>query len=417
MNKLINSSTYSRAKYGSLLKWLIATDNKIFTPRVTNGMLNGFVELNNIMINDKVKTERTLVNLSSYNYMGLNGNEQVLKSAREALEIYGPSTSGVRLLNGTLKLHQDLEDKLASFIGTEDALTFSSGLTANLAAIATLCSDEDIIFSDELNHQSIIDAIKLSGSKCVKYLHNDMEQLGLLLKNAPIYSRKFIVTDGVFSMDGDICFLPDIINLARMYDAYVIVDDAHAITSIGANGKGTTSYYNLPIKPDLITGSLSKGLPGIGGYIAGSEELIDFFRYSSNPYIFSSSLPAPQVAAILKGIEILEDSPELTIDLHVKEARIRNGLNSIGLNTMASNTPIIPILIGDRLLAYQVSKMLDKEGVYINPVIFPAVSLSKARLRINASINLTFEQIDFSLTKIEAVAKKYELLNKFKNND
>lgn len=400
-NSIIDSSTHTRARLRMMYHWLSSTGNVKLLPRKTTGLPKDSVKAS-------LGTEENydqLIHLGSYNYSGLNGHPDIILEAEKALNTYGTSTSGVRLLNGTLNIHCLFEKKLASFLGTEDAVTFSSGLVANIAAITALCNEEDIIFSDELNHQSIVDGIKLAQAKMIKFMHSNMEQLESLLKKEPIYKRKFIVTDGVFSMDGDICYLDQIMSLAEKYNAIVIVDDAHSIAAIGKCGRGTASHFKLSKMPDVITGSLSKGLPGLGGYIAGSKELMNLFRYGSNPYIFSASLPASIVAGLLKAVEILENSPGIMEKLHRNEHLLREGLRKIGLNTMRSNSPIIPVLIGDRSLTFQFAELLHKEGIYVNPIIFPAVPLAKARLRINASSALSEEQIQFSLEKFEKVAR------------
>lgn len=400
-DSIIESSTHTRARLRMMYHWLSSTGNVKLLPRKTTGMPTDSVK-------SSLGTEENydeLIHLGSYNYSGLNGHPDIILEAEKALKTYGTSTSGVRLLNGTLDIHCLFERKLASFLGTEDAVTFSSGLVANIAAITTLCNEQDIIFSDELNHQSIVDGIKLSQAKMIKFMHSNMDQLESLLKKEPIYKRKFIITDGVFSMDGDICYLDQIMLLAEKYNATVIVDDAHSIAAIGKCGRGTVSHFKLSKMSDVITGSLSKGLPGLGGYIAGSKELINLFRYGSNPYIFSASLPAPIVAGLLKAVKILEDSPSIMEKLHRNEHLLREGLKKIGLNTMRSNSPIIPVLIGDRSLTFQFAELLHKEGIYVNPIIFPAVPLAKSRLRINASAVLSEDQIHYSLEKFEGIAR------------
>ena len=408
-NKIIESSTHTRAKKRMMYDWLVSTDNLKIFPRITTGITTDRISSKLRFDNSSHNEFKDLIHLGSYNYAGLNGHPEVINAAMIALKKYGTTTSGVRLLNGTYDIHIEFEEKLANFLGTEDAVTFSSGLAANIAAMTTLCSEDDIVFSDELNHQSIVDGLKMSKTKVVKFLHSNIKQLENLLKQQPLNKRKFIVTDGVFSMDGDICELDKIVELGHEYNAFVIVDDAHSIAAIGANGRGTASHFKIS-PPDVITGSLSKGLPGIGGYLAGSKELMDLFRYGSNPYIFSASIPAPIIAGLMKAIELLEENPTIINILHENEIAIRNGLSNIGLNTMQSNSPIIPILIGDRKLTFKFAELLHNEGIYVNPVLFPAVSLNKARLRINASAALSNEQIDYSLNKIELVAKELQII-------
>lgn len=404
---IISSSTHTRARLRMLYHWIISSNNLKIFPRTTTGISRDTVNASFTNDDGSADQYKELIHLGSYNYSGLTGHPDILDAAKNALEKYGTTTSGVRLLNGNLDIHHEFETKLASFLGTEDAVTFSSGLAANLAATTALCSEDDIVFSDELNHQSIVDELKLSRAKIVKYNHSDMNQLESLVRKYPTFQRKFIISDGVFSMDGDICQYDAIRDIANNYNAYVILDDAHAIAAIGQHGRGTASHFNLP-NPDIITGSLSKGLPGIGGYVAGSKDLMNLLRYGSNQYIFSASIPAPTIAGLLKSIEILENNPVIMDSLRTNECLLRDGLNQIGLDTMNSNSPIIPILLCDRNKTFKFAERLHEEGVYVNPVPFPAVPLKKARLRINASASLNSHQIKRSLNIITSIHKEIE---------
>lgn len=346
-----------------------------------------------------------LIHLGSYNYSGLNEDPRIRDAAKRAIDEYGVSTSGVRLLNGTTELHLELEDRLARFVGMEAALTYSSGYSANVSTLAALCAETDIVFSDELNHKSIVDGLKLSQASVVKFRHRDSAHLKALLQGTPVLQRKFIVTDGVFSMDGDIAKLDELVELANEFNCFIIVDDAHATAAIGPNGRGTAAHFGLESEVDLVISSLSKGLPGIGGFAAGSKRAIDALRYGSNAYIFSASLPPSVCAGLIKAIEILETEPEIQSRLHANEAYLRENIHAFGLDVMHSETPIIPILVKNRDTAYRFARYLHEHGVFANPVSFPAVSLAKSRLRLNASSTLTLAEMDRALEAIEAAAR------------
>ena len=240
-----------------------------------------------------------MLHFGSYNYSGLNGHPRIVAAAEQALRRFGTTVSGVRLLNGTCDLHLELESRLAKFLGMEDCITYSSGYLANMSVISALCGEGDVILSDMLNHRSLVDGIKLSGAEMVVYRHNNCASIESALQKLPLAQRKFIVTDGVFSMDGDLADLPGIIDLAERYNAFVMVDDAHATAAIGPHGRGTASHFDVTAGVDLILGSLSKGLPGIGGFAAGPKKTIDLLRFGSNGYIFSASLPPAVLAGLI----------------------------------------------------------------------------------------------------------------------
>ena len=409
MNSTRNRSVLNNCTHTSdrnmLYAWLSKTNYISIMPRICANMTTSTVSSS---LNLQSEHDyQTMIHLGSYNYSGLSGHPEILDASQRALDKYGSSTTGVRLLNGTTDLHLQLEEALANFLGTEDAVIYSSGFSANIAVISALCCSSDLVFSDLLNHQSLIDGIMLSKAQMIKYRHADVDQLEKLMSRYPINQRKFIIVDGVFSMDGDICALDKMIDIAEKYNSFIIIDDAHAIAAIGECGRGTASHFgNVQDKVDVITGSLSKGIPGIGGYAAGPKETIDLLRYGSNGYIFSASLPAPTVAAILKALGILEKNPMIQEDLHRKEVKIRDGLASIGLDVMNSTTPIIPVYLGDKNLTFEFALRLHQEGIYVNPICSPAVGRKKSRLRINASAALTDSDIDQALTAFEKVGKE-----------
>jgi glycine C-acetyltransferase len=344
---------------------------------------------------------REVLHFGSYNYSGLNGHPRIVAAAREALQRYGTTVSGVRLLNGTCELHLELERALADFLGFEDCVTYSSGYAANLSVLSALCGEGDIVLSDKLNHQSIVDGLKLSGAEVRVFRHKSAESVESLLKKLPREQRKFIVTDGVFSMDGDIADLPALVKLAEHHNAYLIVDDAHGTAAVGPNGRGTPALFGLQAQVDVLTGSLSKGLPGIGGFAAGSKATIDLLRCGSNGYIFSASLPPPVAAGILEAIRVLKEHPEFQDRLRHNENYLRAGIRAMGLDCMNSESPIIPILMPDVEKTLALTRLLHLEGIYVNPVGYPAVSKSRPRLRINVSANLEQADLDHFLAALE----------------
>lgn len=347
-----------------------------------------------------------ILHFGSYNYSGLNGHPRVVSAAEKALKEFGTTVSGVRLLNGTCNLHIELERRLAKFLGTEDCITFSSGYLANVSVISALCCEDDVIFSDMLNHRSIADGLKLSGAEIVTYRHNNYSNLESQLKKFPAEKRKFIITDGVFSMGGEIADLPRIIDLAEEYNAFVLIDDAHATAAIGPLGRGTAAHFGLEDKVDVVLGSLSKGLPGVGGFAAGPKKTIDALRFGSNGYVFSASIPPAIVAGLIEAIDLLVESPDIQDSLHKNEKYLRDGIHALGLDTMGSESPIIPIAMPSFEKTLEMSRLLQHEGIYINPVGYPAVSKNRCRLRINVSANMTKQDLDTCLDAIDRCTKQ-----------
>ena len=377
--------------------------------RVFHGMptKNATISLNTSTPNPERKP---VTHLGSYNYSGLNGHPYILQKAIDAITQYGTTSSGVRLLNGTCDLHHQLEKRLANFLGVEEVVTFSSCFAANLAVLGTLCREGDIVLSDTLNHQSIIDGLRLSDAKVVPYRHASPRSIEACLKRLPYDQRKFIVTDGVFSMDGDLAPLPEIAALAEQYNAFVIVDDAHGTGHVGPNGRGLCAHYGVTDRIDLITGSLSKGLPGIGGFVATRHDIAGVLRAASNPYIFSASLPPSVLASIMAALDILEETPErittLTDNAHYFAEQLRNA----GFEILNTKTGIIPILTFDEDKAYALARALHEDGIYVNPVAYPAVSKSRSRIRINLSASLTREELEHGLAAIIKAGKQLDLI-------
>jgi glycine C-acetyltransferase len=356
-----------------------------------------FQDSSNAKCSNEIKT---VLHLGSYNYSGLNGKPEIIDAAKTALDNYGTTTSGVRLLNGTSQLHIELEAKLAKFLRYDSVVTYSSGFAANLALFDTLCDPTDIVFTDELNHESINKGIKLSGANCEVFPHKNTQALEKLIAKHPKNSRKFIVTDGIFSMDGDLAPLPELAQLAEKYNCFLVVDDAHGTAAIGPNGRGTVAHFGLEDKVDIITGSLSKGLPGIGGFIACNEKSGIVLRTGSAPYIFSASIPPATAAGISKAIDILENNPAIAHRLTYNAQFIRDRLRSANINILDSETAVIPIIVGSDENAFTLAKYLHDSGIYANPVVFPAVKRSSARIRLNVSADLTQEELNFAITAI-----------------
>ena len=351
-----------------------------------------------------------VIHLGSYNYSGLNGNKKIIDSAIKAIKKYGTTSSGVRLLNGTMALHLEMEKRLASFLGVQEVITFSSGLVANFAVLGTLCRKGDIVLSDILNHQSINDGLKLSSAVVHRYQHVSVKSIESILKKYSLEQRKFIVTDGVFSMDGNIAPLKEIVELAKKYNAFVIVDDAHGTGHVGPNGRGVCALFELTNSIDIITGSLSKGLPGIGGFVATNHEIAKVIRAFSNPYIFSASLPPPILAAIISAIDELELNPNIVEKLKEKTLYFSKSLRDAGFDLLNSETSIIPIMIRDENKTYLLAKSLHEQGVYVNPVSYPAVSKSRSRIRINLSYDLSYEELNYAISVIITTSKSMGII-------
>jgi len=347
---------------------------------------------------------------ASYNYTGIINHPKIKKAAIEAIEKYGAGTAGVRLLAGTTKIHEELEAKIAEFKGAEDAVTYSSGYVTNLSAISTLCGRGDLVIIDKLDHASIIDGCLLSGASHKSFLHNNMESLERILDNSKESANKLIVVDAVYSMDGDVANLPEISRLAKKYNAKVMVDEAHSIGVIGKTGHGIEEHYGLKGVVDIHMGTLSKTIPSIGGYLAGDKDLINYLKHTSRAFIFSASLP-PVAAAIAKAsLEVIENEPERMLKLQKNSKQFREGLNSMGYSTMNSTTPLIPILIGEEEDTLKLCKLVHDEGIFICPILFPAIPKGTNRLRAHVLATHTSKDIDKALDIFERAGEKLGLI-------
>ena len=354
-----------------------------------------------VIINGK----RTIM-IGSNNYLGLTSDERVIRAAQEALGKYGSGCSGSRFLNGTLSIHIELEKRLAQFMKKEAVLTFSTGFQTNLGIISAIAGRNDYIICDSENHASIIDGCRLSFAKVIKYEHNNMEDLERILKNVPDSCGKLIVTDGVFSMSGDICNLPEIVRLARLYGARLMVDDAHGLGVLGEHGRGTGEYFGLEDEVDIVMSTFSKSLASLGGFIAAREEVIHYVKHVSRPFIFSASIPPANAAAALEAINILETEPERIKRLAENADYMREGFKKLNIPIGESKTPIIPVMTYENERTFVITKMLLDEGVYVNPVISPAVKPGNCLLRTSYTATHTKEQLDYALEAFRKVFSK-----------
>ncbi|MCC3375017.1 glycine C-acetyltransferase [Cohnella sp. REN36] len=325
---------------------------------------------------------RRVLQMASNNYLGLTGHPRLKQAAIDAIERYGVGSGSVRTIAGTLDIHEQLELELADFKGTEAALVFQSGFTTNQGVFGTLLRDTDVVISDELNHASIIDGIRLTKAARRIYPHKDMDALEQALRGASAYRRRFVVTDGVFSMDGDIAPLPEIVALAERYDAVVCVDDAHASGVLGCCGKGSTDHFGLHGRVHIQIGTLSKAVGVVGGYAAGSQALKEYLVHKARPFLFSTSQTPSVAASCLEAIRVLRSSPELGERMWAQAGRFRAELQADGFDTGASETPIIPIVVGGAAETMRFSEALLGEGVYAPGIVYPTVAADKGRIRL-----------------------------------
>ncbi len=355
---------------------------------------------------------KQLVNLSSNNYLGLATDERLKQAAEEAIETYGVGAGAVRTINGTLKLHVELEEKLAEFKHTEAAIAYQSGFNCNMAAISAVMDKNDAILSDELNHASIIDGCRLSKAKIIRVNHSDMEDLQRKAKEAKEsgqYNKIMVITDGVFSMDGDIALLPEIVEIAEEFDLITYVDDAHGSGVLG-DGAGTVKHFGLSDKIDFQIGTLSKAIGVVGGYVAGKKNLIDWLKVRSRPFLFSTSLTPADVAASKRSIEILMESTELNKKLWENGDYLKKGLKELGFNIGNSETPITPCIIGDESLTQQFSNRLNEEGVYAKAIVFPTVPKGTGRVRNMPTAAHTKEMLDQAIAIYEKVGREMGII-------
>ncbi|KPH74284.1 MULTISPECIES: glycine C-acetyltransferase [Bacillaceae] len=355
---------------------------------------------------------KSFINLSSNNYLGLATDPRLKKVAQEAIGSHGLGSGAVRTINGTLDLHDKLENKLAEFKGTEAAIAYQSGFNCNMAAISAVMDKHDVIFSDALNHASIIDGCRLSKATIIRYEHSDMDDLRKKAKQAISlgkYKKMMIITDGVFSMDGDIAKLPDIVDIAEELNLITYVDDAHG-SGVTGNGYGTVKQFGLEEKIDFQIGTLSKAIGVVGGYVAGKKVLIDWLKARSRPFLFSTALSPADIAASIKAIELLMDSKELNQALWENGNYLKHGLVKLGFNIGKSETPITPCIIGDEKVTQLFSNRLYDEGVYAKSIVFPTVPKGTGRIRNMPTSAHTKEMLDRTLAAYEKVGREMGLI-------
>jgi len=349
---------------------------------------------------------RELVMLGSNNYLGLANDPEVKEAAAMALALYGTGCAGSRLLNGTLDVHVELEGRLADFMRREAALTFSTGFQVNLGVLSCLLDRSDIAYLDALDHACIIDGCRLGFGKHHKFRHNDMEDLAQKLENAPPDRGKLIVVDGVFSMEGDLAPLPRIVELKQRHGARLMVDDAHGLGVFGENGRGTPEHFGVESEVDLVMGTFSKSLAAVGGFVAGDRYVIEHIKHTARAEIFSAAPPPSSVAAAMKALEIVEREPERRKRLWENTEYMKRELGGLGFDTGHSSSPVIPIVVGEDLASYTMTTRLGEEGVFVNPVVSPAVPPGRAMIRTSYMATHAREHLDRSLDALAKVGRE-----------
>ncbi|MEA1870834.1 MAG: glycine C-acetyltransferase [Candidatus Bipolaricaulota bacterium] len=354
---------------------------------------------------------KRVLNMCSNNYLGFANDERLCTAAKKAIDDYGVGPGAVRSIAGTMSLHIELEEKLAEFKGTESALSVQSGLNTNLATIPLLMGKEDVIFTDELNHASIIDGCRLTKAKRVIFPHRDVEALRRLLEENKEIEKKLIITDGVFSMDGDLAPLPGIVDAAEEYGAMVMVDDAHGEGVLGSHGRGIVDHFGLHGRVDIEAGTMSKAFGVMGGYIAGSADIVEYLRQRARPFLFSSAATPPNVAACIAAIDILQQTDEPVKKLWENARYFKENMVALGFDTGVSETPITPVMLGEAKTAWDFSKRLFSEGVFGTAIAFPTVPRGKARIRVMLSAAHSKDDLDFALEKFEKVGKELRVIS------
>ena len=357
---------------------------------------------------------KRILMLGSNSYMGLTNHPKVIEAIVAATKKYGSGCAGSRFLNGTLDIHIELEERLAEFVHKEAALCYGTGFQTNLGTIATLAGKDDTIYLDKSDHASIIDGARLAFAQLKKFRHNDLDDLERLLSNTNgnhgVAGGKFVIVDGVFSMEGDIIDLPKLAAVAEKYGAGIMVDDAHAIGVLGPQGEGTAAHFDLTEHVEIIMGTFSKSLAAIGGFIAASKEIINYVKHHSRVLIFSASPSPAAVAAVLAAIRIIKSEPERMRKLWHNTERMQKGLKWLGFDTLRSCTPIIPVLVGDDMTSFSMCRKLHEEGIFVNPIISPAVAPGGALLRVSLMATHSDKQIDFALDKFEKTGKEFGII-------
>lgn len=374
------------------------------------GIYPYFREIESEQDTEVIINGKKVLMFGSNSYMGLTNHPKVKEAAIEATKKYGTGLAGSPFLNGTLDIHKELEAKLAAFVGKEDAMLYSTGFGVNLGVVSTLTGRNDTIILDEQDHASIIEGRRLSFSKSLRYKHNDMLSLEEQLKKCSPNEIKLIVTDGVFSMEGDVANLPEIVRLAKQYDATVMVDEAHGIGVFGRNGRGTCDHFGVTDDVDLIMGTFSKSFASLGGFIACDKSITNFLRHHSRSYIFTASITPASTAAVSASLDIMMSEPERLDHLWEITHYALDGFRNMGCEIGHTSTPIIPLYIRDNNLTFAITRDLSEEGVFVNPVVSPAVAPQDTLIRFSLMSTHTKEQVTIGLEKIQKIFRKYNLI-------
>ncbi len=354
---------------------------------------------------------REMVLMASNNYLGLTSHPKVVEAAIRATREFGAGAGSVPLLAGTMNLHRRLEEKLAQFKGCEDAMVFPAGYSGNLGCLAGLLRPGDLAVNDALNHASIVDGCRMSGAMVKLYPHQDLRSLERILSKArEQYQGILVVVDGVFSMDGDIAPLPELIPLCRRYGARLMIDEAHATGVIGAHGRGTPEHWGVEGQVDIVAGTMSKALGGVGGFVASTREVIDYLRIFARAYMFSTALPPAVAASVLAGLEVIEQEPELRERLWDNIRYLTSNLRNLGFNLGNAQTAIVPLIIGDDFKVNQMALRLHEEGIFVNPVFYPAVSRKLSRVRLSVMATHTREDLDLTLEACAKVGRELDII-------
>lgn len=353
--------------------------------------------------------DHSLIMCGSNNYLGLTTHPQIQQAAHDAIDRFGSSCTGSRFLNGNLELHEELETELADWVGKDSALVFSTGMQVNLGTISSLVSRKEYIVLDREDHASIVDGARLSYGDMVRYRHNDVEDLENKLSRLPQENGKLLVVDGLYSMEGDIAKLPEIIPICKKYNCRIMVDDAHAVGVLGG-GRGTAAHFGVTADVDLIMGTFSKSFASVGGYIAGDENVIHYIKHHARSLIFSASIPGPNAASALAALRVMKNEPERISRVNQIADRMREEYKNLGFDIGNSETPVIPIIIGDDTLTLQTWKLLFDKGVFVNPVLSPATPPGRQLLRTSYMATHSDEQMDRVLEIFEQVGKELKLI-------
>lgn len=371
--------------------------------------LESIEEVGNSVVSVEGKGE--MIMLSSYSYLGLLGHPVINESATQAIAKYGTGTHGVRLLSGTLPIHNELEKYIADFKNTEDAIVYSSGYVANISVISTILRKDDVVLCDKLNHASIVDGCKLSGANCLRFKHNDPDHLEYFLKKVSPSKNTMIIVDAVYSMDGDIAPMPALVELSKKYGALLMVDEAHSLGVLGEQGKGIDEYFDLePDSIDLKMGTLSKAIPANGGYVAGNSTIVDMLKHSSRGFIYSAALSPPMTAAALSSLKIISQENERIQKLKHNMTYFRDQLKEKGFNTLNTQSPIVPVVCGDNHSAWLLAKLCQDRGLFVQGIPSPVVPENTSRLRAIVTSAHTTEEINYCIEVIENCGREIGII-------